>query len=73
MIMAYSIHGRISYNLEAKRPNYFSLIGKKPNEFSQFKSIRLMTLKFKRKSNLKFMLKGSKTIKIMEGSKNRRR
>ena len=31
-----------------------------------------MVLKFKPKWNLKFMLKGSKTIKIMKGSKNRR-
>ena len=32
--MAYSIHGHISYILEAssKRPNDFSLTGKKPNE-----------------------------------------
>ena len=31
--MAYSIHGHISYTLEAnsKRPNGFSLTGKKPN------------------------------------------
>ena len=31
-----------------------------------------MVLKFKQTLNLKFMLKGSKTIKIMKGSKNRR-
>ena len=31
-----------------------------------------MVLKFKSKSNSKFMLKGSKTIKIMKRSKNRR-
>ena len=31
-----------------------------------------MILKFKPKLNLKFMLKGSKTIKIMKRSKNRR-
>ena len=37
--MAYSIHGHISYILEAnsKRPNDFSLIGRKPNEILQFK------------------------------------
>ena len=32
-----------------------------------------MVIKFKPKLNLKFMLKESKTIKIMKGSKNRRR
>ena len=31
-----------------------------------------MVLKFKPKLDLKFMLRGSKTIKIMKGSKNRR-
>ena len=31
-----------------------------------------MVLKFKPKLNLKFMLKGSKTIKMMKGSKNRK-
>ena len=31
-----------------------------------------MTLKFKFKLKLKFMLQGSKTIKIMKKSKNRR-
>ena len=31
-----------------------------------------MVLKFKLKLNSKFMLKGSKTIDIMKGSKNRR-
>ena len=31
-----------------------------------------MVLKFKQTLNLKFMLKGNKTIKIMKGSKNRR-
>ena len=36
--MAYSIHGHISYILEAnsKRPNDFSM-GRKPNEIFQFK------------------------------------
>ena len=36
--MAYLIHGHISYILEAssKRPNDFSLMGRKPNEISQF-------------------------------------
>ena len=36
--MAYSIQGRISYILEAnsKRPNDFSLIGRKTNEILQF-------------------------------------
>ena len=32
-----------------------------------------MVLKFKPKLDLKFKLKGSKTIKILKGSKNRRR
>ena len=31
-----------------------------------------MVLKFKPKLNLKFMLKGSKTIETMNGNKNRR-
>ena len=31
-----------------------------------------MVLKFKPKLDLKLMLRGSKTIKIMKGSKNRR-
>ena len=31
-----------------------------------------MVLKFKSKFNSKFMLKGSKTIKITKGNKNRR-
>ena len=31
-----------------------------------------MVLKFKPKLNLKFMLKGSKTIKVMKGNKNRK-
>ena len=37
--MAYSIHGHISYILEAssKMPNDFSLIGRQPNEIWQFK------------------------------------
>ena len=33
--------------------------------------IKLMVLKFKSKLNSKFILNGSKTIKIMKGSKNR--
>ena len=72
--MAYSIHSHTSYILEAnsKRPNKFSLIGRKPNEILQFKCKRLMILKFKPKLNLKFILKGSKTIKKMKGIKNRR-
>ena len=32
-----------------------------------------MVLKFKPKLDLKFKLKGSETIKILKGSKNRRR
>ena len=32
-----------------------------------------MVLKFKPKLNLKFMLKGSKTVKLTKGSKNSRR
>ena len=37
--MAYSIHGHISYILEANsvRPNDFSLIGREQNEILQFK------------------------------------
>ena len=31
-----------------------------------------MVLKFKPKLNLKIMMKGSKTIKIIKGSKNKR-
>ena len=35
MGMTYSIHGHISYNLEdnSKRPNDFSLVEGKPNDF----------------------------------------
>ena len=71
--MIYLIQGHISYILEAysKRPNDFFLIGRKPNEILQFKWKGLMVLKFKQKLNSKFMLKVSKTIKIMKGSKNR--
>ena len=71
--MAYSIHGHISYILEAssKRPDDFSFIESKPNEILRFKLKRLMVLKCKLKLNLKFMLKVSKT-KIIKGSKNRR-
>ena len=69
--MGYSMHGHISYILEArsKSPNDFSLIGRKPNETLQFKWKRIMVLNFRPKLNLKFMLKGSKTIKIMKGVK----
>ena len=72
--MAYSINGDISYILEAnsKRPNDFSLIGKKPNEILQFTWKKLMLLKLNSKLNLKFIPKGSKIIKIMKRSKNRR-
>ena len=72
--MAYSICGHISYILEAnsKRPNYFSVIGRKPSESLQFKWKRLIVLKFKPKLNSKFMLKRFKTIKIMKRSKNKR-
>ena len=44
--MAYSVHGHISYILEinSKRTNGFSLIGRKPNDFLQFKWKRLMVL-----------------------------
>ena len=33
--MTYSIHGHISYNLDdnSKRPNDFSLVERKPNDF----------------------------------------
>ena len=49
------------------------MIGKKPNVILQFKWKSLMVIKFKPRLNLKSMLKGSKTIKTMKGSKNRRR
>ena len=67
--MAYSIYGHISYIFEpnSKRPNDFSLRGRKPNEILQFKWKRLMTLKFEPTLNLEFMLKGAKTITIMRG------
>ena len=72
--MAYSIHDHIFCILEAhsKRYNDFSLIGRKPKVF-QFKWRGYLALKFKRKINLKFKLKGSKITKIMKGSKNRKR
>ena len=72
--MTYSIHGHILYILEAnsRRPNDFSLIRRKPNEILQFKWKRLMVLKFKPKLSLKSMLRGSKIIKMIKGSKNRR-
>ena len=74
--MAYSMHGHISYILEAnsKGPNDFSLIGRKPSEILQFKRKRWVR-KFKPKLNSKLVLKGSKTVKIMKimkGSKKRR-
>ena len=64
-IMANSIHGHISYILEASSnwPNDFSLIRKKPNEILQFAWKKRMTLKFKLKLNSKFMLQVSKAIK----------
>ena len=66
--MAYSIHGHISYILEAnyKRPSDLSLIGRKPSEILQFNWKRLMVLKLKPKLNLNFTLKESKTIKSNE-------
>ena len=71
--MAYSIHGHISYILEAnsKRPNDFSLIGRKQMKFCNFREKRLMVLKFKPKLNSKFMLKRSKLVKMMKGLKTR--
>ena len=57
----------------SKNPNDFSLIGRKPNEILQFKWKSLMIIKIKPELNLKIMLKESKTIKTMKGSKNRRR
>ena len=42
-------------------------------KFCNLSEKKLMVLKFKSKSNSKFMLKESKTIKIMKRSKNRRR
>ena len=41
-------------------------------EFCNLSEKKLMVLKFKSKFNSKFMLKGSKTIKITKGNKNRR-
>ena len=72
--MAYSIHGHIFCILEtsSKKLNDFSLIGRKPNEILQFKWTSLIVIKFKPKLNLKVMMKGSKTTKIMKGSKNKR-
>ena len=68
--MAYSIHGNISYNLEwnSKMPDGFSLIGRKPNQILQYKWDRFIALKCKPKIKLKFILKVSKTIKIMKDS-----
>ena len=73
-------HGQLntrpySYIFEAnsKRLNDFSLIGRKPNDFLQFKWKSLMVLKFKPKLNPKFMLKESKTIKIIKKSYTRGR
>ena len=64
----------ISYFLGAssKRPNDFSLIGKKPNETLQFTWKNLWYLKFKSKLNSKLILKGRKSKKKTKGSKNRR-
>ena len=61
-----------TYHLDAntERPNDFSLIGRK---FCNLSEKRHMVLKFKPKLDLKFKLKGSETIKILKGSKNRRR
>ena len=42
-------------------------------KFCNLSEKRLTVLKFKLKLNLKFMLKESKTIKIMKGIKNRKR
>ena len=41
-------------------------------KFCNLSEKRLTVLKFKLKLNLKFMLKESKTIKIIKGIKNRR-
>ena len=41
-------------------------------KFCNLSEKRLTVLKFKLKLNLKFMLKESKTIKIMKGIKNRK-
>ena len=62
----------LTLEANSKRFNDFSLIWRKPNEILQFKWKRLMVLKFKPKLNSKFMLKGSKTIKIMKSSKSNR-
>ena len=42
-------------------------------KFCNLTEKRLMVLKFKPIIDLKFMLKESKTIKLMKGSKNRKR
>ena len=72
--MAYSMHSHISYILEtnSKRPDDFSLIGRKPNEILQFNWKKTYGIKIQTEIELKFMLKGSKIIKIVKGSKNRR-
>ena len=41
-------------------------------KFCNLSEKRLMVLKSKPELNIKFMLKGSKTIKTMKGIKNRR-
>ena len=60
--IALSIHGHISYILQAncKRPNDLSLIAKKPNEFYNLSEKRLMVLKFTPKLNSTFMLQESR-------------
>ena len=59
-IMAYSKHGHFSYILEAssKRPNDFSLTGKKPNEILKFKWKKLMALNILIEIKLKIHAEG---------------
>ena len=72
--MAYSIHGYISYILEAnsKRPNDFSLIGMKPNEILRFKWKKTSGIKIQTEIRFKIHTEGEWNNKIIEGSKNRR-
>ena len=58
--MAYSIHGHISYILEAssKRPNNFSLMVRKLNEILQFKWKKTYGIKIQTESEFKIHAEG---------------
>ena len=58
--MAYTIHGHISYILVAnsKRPSYFSLIGRKPNEILEFKWKKTYGIKIR--TEIRFKIHASK-------------